>query len=268
MSTKSPISIGRFSSTPAKGARISVCASSIRARSSAACGGFQIGLGLGDLGLRLKALLAELLGGGGLDLAHRQRRLGLLDHGAPLARIEPDQDIPGRDRGAARRPRSRSTRPSVSARSVDDARRRGLAVDHDLALDRLGHHLAHPHARQASGIRCCSRAGRLRGGLAGVELPRREPARDRERDPGGDQVGGLDPHGSVAGQRQRFRRALAGLGDLAHAARPSARARRRARRRGRRGRSRRRSACPASATSRCSLRSRPPKAPNGRPSGR
>ena len=69
------------SSTPAKGARISVWSSSSSgAAPSAACARLEVGCGFGHLGLGLKALGAELPRRGVLDLAHAQRRLGLLDH--------------------------------------------------------------------------------------------------------------------------------------------------------------------------------------------
>jgi hypothetical protein len=157
-------------------------------------GGLQIRLGLGHLSVGLKPLLAELLGGRMLDLAHRQGGLGLLDHGAPLARVEPDQNISCRDE-----------RATLDADLLDPAARlgpqrhqargRGLAVDHDLALDRLRDHLADTDGRQTYGCRRLDRGcRRLARRPVGADLPGNQPAGECRRDCCGDQVRALQSH--------------------------------------------------------------------------
>jgi hypothetical protein len=156
-------------------------------------GGLQIRLGLGHLSVGLKPLLAELLGGRMLDLAHRQGGLGLLDHGAPLARVEPHQKVPRGDRRAALG-RDLLDPPAGLGAERDRARRCGLAVDHDLALDRLGDQLADADGRQAR-RRGLGRDGRRPGRRpAGADLPGGEPAGDTDRDAQGDQVRSSKTH--------------------------------------------------------------------------
>ncbi len=157
--------------------------------------GLEVGLGRGDLGLGLEAFGAELLGRLGLDPAHLERGAGLLDHRAALARIEPHQQVARLDRGAARRADLDDPAGDLGAQ-LDLARRRGLAVDHDLAADRRGHHLAHPHRRQRPPGR--ARGLRRRGlgrGAAGAELARQQPAGERQHEAARDRVGGPQAHG-------------------------------------------------------------------------
>ena len=192
MSTKSPISTGRSSSTPSKGAQISVWSSSIRACSSAACAASRLASAAATLVSAWKPLAPSCRAASDsisrmLERGRACSTIALRSRGSRRTSRSPAST------GAPRRPPNSTTRPVVSARSSTSRAGAVLPLITISRSHRRGHHLAHPHRRRRR------RAAAAAGGAAGSGAASPAPSW---------------PDSSQPGERQHERRRRSGRRSL------------------------------------------------------